>query len=307
MLQTIQSTTPSSAESEPGIKGIYHRKGYLANAPHGPLSVTIDPTRYAEHAERLFHLGVPSIRWWGKAPSQEGTACTLTKLPQLAERDPTFLALARERAIVSVVEEILGPALIFRDVLLAKPPRIGAPIYYHQDASYWDVDQPERVLSAWIALDDAPREAGALEVLPGTQNRRIEHDLMFYGRRVPRPLTNLLRKGVSMAGTGDNPRTLVERTLSNVRRKSTEMIGKALPRFAELNQLQIDPRTLDMAQMLTVPAKAGDVIFFHSLLVHGSGPNLLSHPRRAYIVTYMAKNCTVGGKLPSNYLPTIAP
>lgn len=241
------------------------------------------------------------IRWWGQ--SGGASACTLTKLPQLAERDEAFLRLARDPALVSLVESLIGPALIFRDVLIAKPSGNGAPIYYHQDASYWDVDRPDLVLSAWIALDDAPPESGALQVYAGSHVHGLrDHDLFCAGVRVPRRITRLLRAAVSLAGTGDNPRGARQRALAGARKRVTESLNRAFPRLADLNQLQLDPAGLDAARLTTLPAQAGDVILFHSLLVHGSGPNLSPRPRRAYIVTYMSTECTVGGALPRSYL-----
>ena len=42
------------------------------------------------------------------------------------------------------------------------------------------------------------------------------------------------------------------------------------------------------APSATTNYAAGDVIIFHSLLLHASGPNTSPNSRRAYIVTYNA-------------------
>lgn len=294
---TPATATPTQATPPGGdLRLAYRERGFVK----GTEQVDVRACR-----ERVAALqdgqGAGSIRWWGR--SEGKSACTLTKLPQLAERDEAFLRLAQDPRIVSVVEGLIGPALIFRDVLIAKPEASGAPIYFHQDASYWDVDRPDLVLSAWIALDDAPAESGALQVYTGTHDRVREHDLILGGVCVPRPLTRLLRTAVSFTGTGDNPRTLREQWLAAARQGVMERATRAWPRLADLNQLQLSPSSLDSSRLLTLPAQAGEVIFFHSLLVHGSGPNLSPRPRRAYIVTYMGTECTVRGRLPTRYLP----
>ncbi len=43
---------------------------------------------------------------------------------------------------------------------------------------------------------------------------------------------------------------------------------------------------LDEAQLIDVPLKAGSALFFHSLMVHGSGPNRSPHPRNTALYAY---------------------
>jgi hypothetical protein len=59
-------------------------------------------------------------------------------------------------------------ATLYRAVLWAKPARVGSDTPWHQDAGrLWGLDRdPE--LQLWTALDDAPPEAGCLEVVPGS-------------------------------------------------------------------------------------------------------------------------------------------
>jgi ectoine hydroxylase-related dioxygenase (phytanoyl-CoA dioxygenase family) len=218
------------------------------------------------------------------------------KIPQLAERDEVFLGLARHPLLVDAVEELIGPALIFRDVVVAKPPRTGTAIHYHQDAAYWDVRPPERVLSAWIALDDSPEEAGCLRVLPGSQNALMPHGLAMAGKPIPDLVSRALRGAVSLTGTGDNPKSSAGRALRSLKKLILGNATKVFPGLSDLNDLHIDPERIPQDRLVSLPVKAGDGILFPSRLIHGSGPNTSSSPRRAYIATYMALECAPAGE-----------
>jgi len=72
-----------------------------------------------------------------------------------------FRELAGKTCVVDIVEELLGQeALIFRDVLVVKTCARRAPLHYHQDSAYWDVDPPS-LISAWIRWTTLRRTAGA--------------------------------------------------------------------------------------------------------------------------------------------------
>lgn len=65
-------------------------------------------------------------------------------------------------------------------ILLSKPPH-GPPLYWHQDATYWNhpkaaLPWPSRVFLSYYMVDTT-RENGCLRVIPGTHRRRIDlHD-----------------------------------------------------------------------------------------------------------------------------------
>src|SRR5690606_20482063 len=114
--------------------------------------------------------------------------------------------LAHRDAVVDVVETLLGPgARLFRDVVVVKPARTGGRFSYHQDSAYWDVE-PKALVSLWVALTDAPVDAGCLQVVPGSHRALRPHGLVRRDRvTVPRAISDGLRRAVSRAGTGDNP------------------------------------------------------------------------------------------------------
>ncbi|MFY9549742.1 MAG: phytanoyl-CoA dioxygenase family protein [Thermoanaerobaculia bacterium] len=225
------------------------------------------------------------------------------KIPQLAERDGVFRGIAQHSGVAEAVEDLLGPARIFRDVVIVKTPVAGAVVHYHQDAAYWDIDRPELALSAWIALDDAPKEAGCLQVVPGSHRGATEHTILLRGRRLPNFVTRSLRRATSLTGTGDNPRTARERAFASLKTFALGGITRFVPALNDLNDLRVDPDAIAPEALVSLPARAGDVIFFSSWLIHGSATNTSAHLRRAYIVSYMADACQVPGRPNSAFLP----
>jgi len=224
------------------------------------------------------------------------------KISQLAERDETFRELAQSPVLVSAVEDLIGPSLIFRDAVVAKPPRTGTAIHYHQDAAYWDVAPAERVVSAWVALDDAGEEAGCLRVVPGSHQSLLPHGLALKGRRLPRPFSAALRAAVSLTGTADNPRNAFQSALRGLKNVVLGTATRFLPSLSDLNDLHIDGRLVPQDRLVSVPVRAGDAILFPSRLIHGSGPNRGPTPRRAYIITYMGAECRVAGQASAQFL-----
>jgi ectoine hydroxylase-related dioxygenase (phytanoyl-CoA dioxygenase family) len=228
----------------------------------------------------------------------------LGKLPQLAQQDATFRALAQHPPIVDVLEELIGPACLFRDVLIVKPALDGAVVRDHQDIAYWDVAPPELVISAWVALDDAPLESGCLEVVPGSHRELVQHRVAAGQLALPDAVTQWLRRMASLTGTGDNPRTARQKLFARGKNFALGTATRLLPFLGDLNDLHIDPRRVPAR--VPLPIRAGDVIFFDSRLIHASGPNTSQHWRRAYIASYMSVQCRVPASPTSGFLPARA-
>jgi ectoine hydroxylase-related dioxygenase (phytanoyl-CoA dioxygenase family) len=63
-----------------------------------------------------------------------------------------------------------APVMV-HNMVRAKPPPVGREKPWHQDLTHFSVHPSATVVSAWIALDDAPVEAGCLHFIPGTHLR----------------------------------------------------------------------------------------------------------------------------------------
>jgi hypothetical protein len=222
----------------------------------------------------------------------------LTKVSGLAESDDRFKALATRTPLVDAVEAILGSgARRFRDVLVVKPGRTGGSLSYHQDSAYWDVE-PKALVSAWIALGDVPREGSCLSVVAGTHRQAIDHGLYLHGtHQVPRLITATLRRLVSLAGTGDNPRATGGSLLVwKLKRWLLAGTTKYFPALFDLQDFRIPPSALKGRTEVFLPVQAGDVILFHSLLWHASGPNTTTTDRLAEIISFMGPTARFVGR-----------
>lgn len=74
-----------------------------------------------------------------------------------------FAELAREPALVELVESILGPGVsVYFSQIFFKSPHGGGPKPVHQDNYYFGPSDLEGVVTAWVALDDATLENGCL-------------------------------------------------------------------------------------------------------------------------------------------------
>jgi phytanoyl-CoA hydroxylase len=82
--------------------------------------------------------------------------------------DPRLGAMARNPKLMRIVEMIVGDMpVLFQNMALIKPPRIGVEKPWHQDQAYFDYPIGTRIVGVWIALDAATVENGCMRVLPG--------------------------------------------------------------------------------------------------------------------------------------------
>jgi non-heme Fe2+,alpha-ketoglutarate-dependent halogenase len=78
---------------------------------------------------------------------------------------PWVNELVRHPRILDVIEDVLGPdILVFNATFFIKEP--GTPTFaaWHQDATYFGLE-PYSHVTAWVALTDASKEAGCMDVL----------------------------------------------------------------------------------------------------------------------------------------------
>jgi non-heme Fe2+,alpha-ketoglutarate-dependent halogenase len=76
--------------------------------------------------------------------------------------------IARHPAVLDAVEDLIGPNIrLFHLSVWPKNAHDPAYINWHQDATYFGLD-PSTQITAWVALSDAPIEAGCMESVPGS-------------------------------------------------------------------------------------------------------------------------------------------
>ncbi len=77
--------------------------------------------------------------------------------------------LAREPRLVALVENTIGPGVsVYFSQIFFKPPEGGGPKPPHQDNFYFGPRDPQALITAWIAFDDATVENGCLFFGEGT-------------------------------------------------------------------------------------------------------------------------------------------
>ena len=90
------------------------------------------------------------------------------------ERDPLFLAWIEHPVFEQVARALIDDEVVlYRSVLWTKGARGGTELPWHQDGgNFWGVDR-DPTLQIWTAIDDAPIEAGCVEVVAGTHARGL--------------------------------------------------------------------------------------------------------------------------------------
>lgn len=101
--------------------------------------------------------------------------------------------LVRHPRILDAVEDLIGPDILcWTTNFFIKEPRDPAFVSWHQDSTYWGLE-PHDVVTAWLALSDAPVESGAMKFLPGS------HTLDQIPHRDTYHKDNLLTRGQEIA------------------------------------------------------------------------------------------------------------
>ena len=94
-----------------------------------------------------------------------------------AHFDDALRDLAGDPRFVEPMKDIVGAEelSLFTEKLNVKRARTGGPIVLHQDYPYWTEisDGAGEIATAIVFLDDANRENGCLEVLPGSHARGV--------------------------------------------------------------------------------------------------------------------------------------
>ena len=90
------------------------------------------------------------------------------KISDVVERSQTFRKYLMKEDLLLRVQDVIGPDLmLFRDILMLKPARVGSKMPWHQDSNYWPIE-PTSLCSVWTALDAATEENGCMRVVPGS-------------------------------------------------------------------------------------------------------------------------------------------
>ncbi len=95
--------------------------------------------------------------------------------------DERLRALSEDPALMRVVRRIIGEEpMLFQDMALLKPPRVGRDKPWHQDHAYFNLELRTRVVGVWVALDQATTGNGCMLVKPGSH---LQGPVVHFKRR----------------------------------------------------------------------------------------------------------------------------
>ncbi len=212
----------------------FHDQGYLVvNNAFSPKEVqdALDGLLYLISGQNLNYKGVMFEKKAQGIPVQtmppEQRQDYVRKFMWFVEEEKRLKALAEHPQLTNVLTRMMGePPLLFQDMAMLKPPRIGREKPWHQDHAYFDLPLTTTVVGVWIALDEATTENGCMVIYPGSHRAG--------------PVVHFDRRDWQICDTYD--------------------------RFEGA---------------MAVPLKPGGVLFFHSLIHHGTPANSSAQRRRA--------------------------
>jgi phytanoyl-CoA hydroxylase len=160
---------------EPEHTAFYRRYGYLAvseaftgqetsDALEGMLDLIMgkNPEFKGIHFEAAAREILPTL-------NLEQRQDAVRKIAYFVEYEARLKALAYHPKLMAVLRNLLGEEpVLFQDMALIKPPRLGREKPWHQDLSYFNYEPAEgKVVGVWIALDEATIANGCMQLLPG--------------------------------------------------------------------------------------------------------------------------------------------
>ena len=150
------------------------------------------------HADEFLARGIHDI--WGH---QHGVdAWQFQFMVMEIDGDAWFSAydIVRHPKVLDAVEAIIGPdILVWGGTFFFKPPRSGGFVSWHQDMTYWGIENSDRLVSAWLALDTVDKANGCMRFFPGSHRQGILNHEDTWSEE------NILTRGQSVAMDDDAP------------------------------------------------------------------------------------------------------
>ncbi|MDB5223895.1 MAG: Phytanoyl-CoA dioxygenase protein 1 [Chitinophagaceae bacterium] len=158
----------------------YHRDGYLI----------VKKFLSDEEANKLYTIAIEDDTMKKHAFDLNDQAGKKTKLSLwYTPGNDTYGLLTKSKRMVESADQLMdGDASVchFHSKLMQKEPKVGGAWEWHQDYGYWYKNEflfPEQMLSIMIAITEANKENGCMQVIKGSHKMgRIEHG--FAGEQV---------------------------------------------------------------------------------------------------------------------------
>jgi ectoine hydroxylase-related dioxygenase (phytanoyl-CoA dioxygenase family) len=155
-------------------KALYEEAGHFTVpgvfTPAEMDAVVQDIGRWGE--EFLRALPQEQRRWYvdGGVKAKE----VLRKLDNPHHHRESIRGLAQDPRLVSLVEQLIGRGVsVYFSQIFFKAPEGGGPKPPHQDNFYFGPRDPEALVTAWVAFDDATVENGCMFFGEGSHRRPV--------------------------------------------------------------------------------------------------------------------------------------
>lgn len=139
-----------------GQKAFFDHEGYAI------FQNVLDPDLIAEAGEHIDWLQKrnPDLR-----PENLGHFLMTT--------DAFWVRLISDDRLLNIAQAFIGGDIaLFASHYIAKPPKIGKAVTWHQDGSFWPLE-PMNVVTLWLAIDRSDTDNGCMRVIPKTQNSTL--------------------------------------------------------------------------------------------------------------------------------------
>ena len=161
-----QQLTPAQIE-------LYHQQGYII----------IKSFCKPEEVNKLYTTGLEDSALVNNAFDLNDQSGKKTRLSLwFTPGNDVFGYLTRSEKMISLIKQLLGgeaPVCHYHSKLMQKEPKVGGAWEWHQDYGYWYKNQfmfPDELLSVMIALTEANKENGCLQVIKGSHKMgRLNH------------------------------------------------------------------------------------------------------------------------------------
>ena len=106
-------------------------------------------------------------------PSQGPDGRKVRRIYEPCTHDPRFRSLSESKALLDILEQLIGPNLMFHlSKVNMKPAALGSVVDWHQDLTYYPLTNTDSV-TVLFYLDDADSANGCLQVIPGIHKERV--------------------------------------------------------------------------------------------------------------------------------------
>lgn len=157
----------------------FHKQGYLI------IERAFSEPAVQAGLDGLLHLLSDTVKGYnGVQYEQASKGVSIEELPPIQKQDyvrkfmwfvnfdERLHSLAHHPQLLALVQRLMNePPVLFQDMALLKPPRVGREKPWHQDHAYFQLKLEARVIGCWIALDEATTENGCMVIAPGSHRQ----------------------------------------------------------------------------------------------------------------------------------------